>query len=38
MTVGAIAAGVLALANLIALVLGYNPSEDTLSPGSRQRS
>jgi hypothetical protein len=34
-TVGAIAAGVLALANLIALVLGYNPSEDTISPGSR---
>ena len=34
-TVGAIAAGALALANLIALVFGYNPSEDTLSPGSR---
>jgi hypothetical protein len=34
-TVGAVAAAVIALANLIALVLGYNPSEDTLSPGSR---
>ncbi len=34
-TVGAIAAGALALANLIALVFGYNPSEDTISPGSR---
>jgi hypothetical protein len=34
-TVGAIAAAVLALANLIALVFGYNAGEDTLSPGSR---
>jgi hypothetical protein len=34
-TVGALAAGLLALANLIALILGYNPSEDTLSPGNR---
>ena len=34
-TVGAVAAAVIGLANLIALVLGYNPSEDTLSPGSR---
>ena len=34
-TVGAAAAAVIGLANLIALVLGYNPSEDTLSPGSR---
>jgi uncharacterized membrane protein len=33
-TVGAIAAAVLAAANLIALVLGYNAAEDTLSPGS----
>jgi hypothetical protein len=33
-TVGAIAAAGLALANLIALVLGYNSGEDTLSPGS----
>jgi hypothetical protein len=33
-TVGAVAAGLIALANLIALVFGYNPSEDTLSPGS----
>jgi cation transport ATPase len=33
-TVGAVAAGVLALSNLIALVLGYNAAEDTLSPGS----
>jgi hypothetical protein len=34
-TVGAIAAAVLALANLIALVFGYNAGEDTLSPGSK---
>jgi hypothetical protein len=34
-TVGAIAASVIGLANLIALIFGYNPSEDTLSPGSR---
>jgi hypothetical protein len=34
-TVGAIAASVIGLANLIALIVGYNPSEDTLSPGSR---
>jgi hypothetical protein len=33
-TVGAVAAGALALANLVALVLGYNASEETLSPGS----
>ena len=33
-TVGAIAAAGLALANLIALVLGYNSGEDTVSPGS----
>ena len=33
-TVGAIAAAVLALANLIALVLGYNSGEDTVTPGS----
>ena len=33
-TVGAIAAAILALANLIALVFGYNAGDDTLSPGS----
>jgi hypothetical protein len=33
-TVGAIAAAVLALANLIALLFGYNSGEDTLSVGS----
>ena len=33
-TVGAIAAAVLALANLIAFVFGYDSGEDTLSPGS----
>jgi hypothetical protein len=33
-TVGAIAAALLALSNLLALVLGYNAAEDTLSPGS----
>jgi hypothetical protein len=33
-TVGAIAAAALAVANLLALVLGYNAAEDTLSPGS----
>jgi hypothetical protein len=33
-TVGAVAAAVLAVANLAALVLGYNAAEDTLSPGS----
>jgi hypothetical protein len=33
-TVGAIAAATLALANVIALVFGYNAAEDTLSPGS----
>ena len=33
-TVGAIAAAVLALANLIALGFGYNAGEDTVSPGS----
>jgi hypothetical protein len=34
-TVGAVAAALLALANVIALVFGYNASEDTLSPGSQ---
>jgi cation transport ATPase len=33
-TVGAIAAAGLALANLAALVFGYNSGEDTLSPGT----
>jgi cation transport ATPase len=33
-TVGAIAASVLAVANLVALAFGYNAGEDTLSPGS----
>jgi hypothetical protein len=33
-TVGAVAAGLLALANLVALAFGYNTGEDTLSPGS----
>ncbi len=33
-TVGALAAALLALANLIALVFGYNAGEDTVSPGS----
>jgi hypothetical protein len=33
-TVGAIAAALLAVANLIALAFGYNSGEDTLSPGS----
>ena len=33
-TVGALVAAVLALANLVALVFGYNSGEDTLSPGS----
>jgi hypothetical protein len=33
-TVGAIAAAALALANLVALAFGYNSGEDTLSPGS----
>src|ERR687895_1543657 len=33
-TVGAIAATVLAIANLVALAFGYNAGEDTLSPGS----
>jgi cation transport ATPase len=33
-TVGAIAATVLAVANLVALAFGYNAGEDTLSPGS----
>jgi hypothetical protein len=33
-TIGAIAAAALAVANLIALALGYNSGEDTLSPGS----
>ena len=34
-TVGAIAATVLAVANLVALAFGYNAGEDTLSPGSK---
>jgi hypothetical protein len=34
-TIGAIAAAVLALANVIAMIAGYNPGEDTLSPGNR---
>jgi cation transport ATPase len=33
-TVGAIAATVLAVANLVALLFGYNSGEDTVSPGS----
>jgi hypothetical protein len=33
-TVGAIAAGVLAVANLVALAFGYNAGDDTVSPGS----
>jgi hypothetical protein len=33
-TVGAIAATVLAVANLVALAFGYNAGEDTVSPGS----
>jgi hypothetical protein len=33
-TVGAVAAAVLALANLVALGFGYNAGEDTLRPGS----
>jgi cation transport ATPase len=33
-TVGAIVATVLAVANLVALAFGYNAGEDTLSPGS----
>jgi cation transport ATPase len=33
-TVGAVAAALLALANLVALAFGYNAGEDTLSPGS----
>jgi hypothetical protein len=32
--VGAIAAALLGVANLVALAFGYNASEDTLSPGS----
>jgi cation transport ATPase len=34
-TVGAIAASGLALANLIAAVLGYSPGQDSASPGSK---
>jgi cation transport ATPase len=34
-TVGAIVATLLAVANLVALAFGYNASEDTLSPGSK---
>jgi cation transport ATPase len=34
-TVGAIAAAVLAVANLVALAFGYNAGEDTVSPGSK---
>jgi hypothetical protein len=33
-TIGAVAAALLAVANLVALALGYNSAEDTLSPGS----
>jgi hypothetical protein len=33
-TVGAVVATVLAVANLVALAFGYNAGEDTLSPGS----
>jgi cation transport ATPase len=33
-TVGAIVAAALAVANVVALAFGYNASEDTLSPGS----
>jgi hypothetical protein len=33
-TIGAVAATLLALANLVALAFGYNAGEDTLSPGS----
>jgi cation transport ATPase len=33
-TVGAIVATLLAIANLVALAFGYNASEDTVSPGS----
>jgi hypothetical protein len=33
-TVGAITAAVLAVANLVALAFGYNSGEDSLSPGS----
>jgi CDP-diglyceride synthetase len=33
-TVGALAAAALALANLIALAFGYNAGDDTVSPGS----
>jgi cation transport ATPase len=33
-TVGAIVATILAVANLVALAFGYNASEDTVSPGS----
>lgn len=34
-TVGAIFAGVMAVANLVALAFGYNAGEDTVSPGSK---
>jgi hypothetical protein len=33
-TIGAVAATLLALANLVALAFGYNAGEDTVSPGS----
>jgi hypothetical protein len=33
-TVGAVVATLLAIANVVALAFGYNASEDTLSPGS----
>jgi hypothetical protein len=33
-TVGAIVAGLFGVANVVALVFGYNAGEDTLSPGS----
>ena len=34
-TIGAVAAALLALANLVALALGYNAAEDALSPSSK---
>jgi cation transport ATPase len=34
-TVGAIFAGVMAVANLVALAFGYDAGEDTVSPGSK---
>jgi hypothetical protein len=34
-TIGALAAAGLAVANLVAVAFGYNPAEDTLSPGGK---